>query len=130
MSARMQVSPSDDGAGAVLKFLEPSGIEGEMTLSLDQLTQLIISLGRVRSHLVENHPVPTMTGAKFQPVLRTKWALQPEALTEGSLFAYQHPAYGPVGLILTPEDTDQLVKALQHHRALMHHSAPPGSLPS
>jgi len=130
MSARMQVSPSDDGTGAVLKFLEASGIEGEVSLTLEQLTQLILSLGRVRSHLVETHPIPPMTGATFQPVLRTQWALQPEALTEGSVFAYQHPAFGPVGLVLTPEDTEQLIKGLQRQRGLIHHGLPPGTRPS
>ncbi|GBQ70256.1 hypothetical protein AA103196_2437 [Ameyamaea chiangmaiensis NBRC 103196] len=126
----MQVNPSSDGQGAVLQFLEGSGIEGEIPLSLDQLSQLIESLGRVRTALVANHPVPPIQGATFQPVLSTRWALQPEALTEGSLFAYQHPAYGPVGLVLSPDDAEQIIKGLQRHRAMMHHSPNTPSRPS
>ncbi|WP_408744406.1 hypothetical protein [Acetobacter cerevisiae] len=49
---------------------------------------------------------------------RTRWALQPEARTDGSLLAFQHPAYGPVGLVLAPQDADRLGKALQLHEQM------------
>ncbi|ACI51064.1 conserved hypothetical protein [Gluconacetobacter diazotrophicus PA1 5] len=122
MSARMQVSLSDDGRTASLAFLEASGQEGEITLSLDQLTQLIASLGAVRRAMVENTPPPPIEGVPVVPVFRTNWAIQPEALTEGSLIAFQHPAYGPIGLALAPDDARRVVQALTRHQAMIHPS--------
>lgn len=119
MGARMQVTQKEDGTGATLRFLEGSGIEGEIDLSLDQLSQLITSLGRIRYAMTANLPQPTINNAPFLPVYNTNWALQIDALTEGSTLAFQHPAFGPVGLVFGPEDADKLMKGLKQHRAVM-----------
>ncbi|WP_035442520.1 hypothetical protein ABHV46_09670 [Asaia sp. BMEF1] len=119
MGARMQVIQKEDGTGATLRFLEGSGIEGEIDLTLDQLSQLITSLGRVRYAMTANQPQPPIGNVPFLPVYSTNWALQIDALTEGSTLAYQHPAYGPVGLVFAPEDIEKLLKGLKQHRALM-----------
>ncbi|WP_199751844.1 MULTISPECIES: hypothetical protein [unclassified Asaia] len=115
----MQVVQKEDGTGATLRFLEGSGIEGEIDLTLEQLTQLIGSLGRVRYAMTANQPQPSIGNAPFLPVYNTNWALQIDALTEGSTLAYQHPAYGPVGLVFGPDDVEKLIKGLNQHRALM-----------
>ncbi|GBQ89596.1 hypothetical protein [Asaia krungthepensis] len=119
MGARMQVVQKEDGTGATLRFLEGSGLEGEIDMSLDQLTQLIASLGRVRYAMTAGQPQPGIGNAPFLPVYSTNWALQIDALTEGSTLAFQHPAFGPVGLVFGPEDAEKLVKGLKQHRALM-----------
>jgi len=125
--ARMQVSRSEDDSNVTLEFLEGSGAQGKLTLNVDQLTQLIANLGNARAALLEKQDVPKIEGAKFNPVYRTNWALQLDALTEGSLLAFQHPAYGPVGVVFTPSDAETVIKGLQRHRAIMIHSHPGSS---
>ncbi|MFT8777772.1 MAG: hypothetical protein ABF893_14140 [Gluconacetobacter liquefaciens] len=130
MSARMQVSLSDDRGTAALAFLDGSGVEGTIAFTLEQLSELITSLGTVRSAMVEAMPPPPIEGVPVVPVLRTNWAVQPEALSEGSLIAFQHPAYGPVGLALVPEDSRRVAQALTRHQAMMHPSTGGTGLPS
>lgn len=119
MGARMQVIQKEDGTGATLRFLEGSGLDGEIDLTLDQLSQLIANLGRVRYAMTATQPQPSIGNVPFLPVYSTNWALQIDALTEGSTLAFQHPAFGPVGVVFGPEDSEKLVKGLKQHRALM-----------
>ncbi|AQS89186.1 hypothetical protein A0U93_01450 [Neoasaia chiangmaiensis] len=126
----MQVLLNDDGKNATLRFLEGSGIDGEIELSVEQITQLIASLGRTRQAMVGNLPPPPIEGAKFSPVYRTNWALQIDALTEGSMLAFQHPAFGPIGLVLAPPDAEQVIKGLQRHRAMIHSTPDAARKPS
>ncbi|MBB2177430.1 hypothetical protein [Gluconacetobacter johannae] len=130
MSARMQVGLSDDRRTATLTFLDGSGLDGTIALSLDQMTQLIASLGAVRAAMVERDPPPPIEGVPVAPVFRTNWAVQPEALTEGSLIAFQHPAYGPVGLALRPADARRVVQALTRHQGMVHPRRGPASKPN
>ena len=127
MSApRMQVTRSEDGEKAVLSFLESSGMSGSIELDTEQLLQLIASLGYARSSLLEKQPIPSMEGTRVTPVYNTHWALQIDTLTEGSTLAFQHPAYGAVGLVFTPDDVEKLIQGLQKHRTIIH-SAPDAS---
>ncbi|GAP25208.1 MAG: hypothetical protein ABF562_05145 [Gluconobacter japonicus] len=127
---RMQVTRSEDGQKIVLSFLENSGLTGDITLDEAQLTQLITSLGLARTALVEQKPLPPIEGARFSPVYKTNWALQIDTLTEGSLLAFQHPAYGPVGLVFTPTDAERLIGGLQRHRTMVHSSPDDARKPS
>ena len=127
---RMQVTRSEDGQKIVLSFLESSGLNGDITLDEAQLTQLITSLGLARTALVEKKPSAPIEGARFSPVYKTNWALQIDTLTEGSLLAFQHPSYGPVGLVFTPTDAEQLIRGLQRHRAMVHSNPADANKPS
>ncbi|MBE7209750.1 MAG: hypothetical protein INR65_01910 [Gluconacetobacter diazotrophicus] len=118
----MQVSVADDRQHAVLALLPESGMEGEVHLTLDQLGQLIATLGQARAAMVEKRVTPSMEGAAFAPIYQTKWAVHPEALTEGSVIAFQHPAYGPVGFVLPPSDIEKVVRALTAHMGMVHTS--------
>lgn len=120
--ARMQISVDDDRQHAVLTMLPESGMEGDVRLTLDQLSQLIASLGHARATMVEKRATPSMEGAAFAPVYQTKWAVHPEALTEGSVIAFQHPAYGPVGFVLPSGDIEKVVRALTAHMGMVHTS--------
>lgn len=121
-AARMQVAVSDDRQQATLTLLPESGIQGDVPLTIEQLSQLIATLGHARAAMLDKRPVPTMEGAKFTPIYKTKWAVQPEALTEGSIIAFQHPAYGPVGFVLPPSDIEKVVRALTVHMGMVHTS--------
>lgn len=117
---RIDVSVSPDGSRAVVAMHASEQAHAALELSLDQLTTLIQTLGQVRTAMVANHPVPPMDGASIAPVFVTQWAVQPEALTEGSIIAFQHPAFGPVGFVLPPADAERVVRALGAHLGMMH----------
>lgn len=117
---RLEVTVAEDVSHATLTFLPASGVAGSLDLSLSQITTLIQHLGNARSRLVANAPIPPITGAAITPVFATQWAVQPEALTEGSVIAFQHPAYGPVGFVLQAAEAQRVVRALTNHLAMVH----------
>ncbi len=118
----MRVSVGNDAQDATLTLLPESGLDGEIALNLDQITQLIFGLGQARAAMMEKLPVPPIEGAQFNPVFKTRWVVQPEALTEGSVIAFQHPAYGPVGFVLPPSTIEKVVRALTVHMGMVHSS--------
>lgn len=120
LSARMRVSVASDVQSATLTLLPKSGLEGDISLSLDQITQLIFGLGQARAAMVERYPVPPIEGAHFNPVFKTRWVVQPETLTEGSVIAFQHPGYGPVGFVLPAPTIEKVVRALTVHMGMIH----------
>ena len=120
---------SPDGTEATLTMPLPDGGKLDLQLPLDHLTQLIHALGAARAAMMAKHPVPSMDGASIEPVFVTNWAVQPEALTEGSVIAFQHPAYGPVGFVLPPADAERVVRALGSHLGMVH-SREAGDRPS
>ncbi len=126
---RLGVQVSPDGAQATLTLPLPDGGKLDLQLPLDHLTQLIHALGTARAAMMARHPVPPMDGASIEPVFVTTWAVQPEALTEGSVIAFQHPAYGPVGFVLPPADAERVVRALGSHLGMVH-SRESGERPS
>ena len=70
--------------------------------------------------MVGKAPTPPIEGAPLTPVFQTSWVVQPEALTEGSVIAFQHPAFGPVGFVLPPADIEKVVRALTVHLGMVH----------
>ena len=119
-AARIDVSLAADGSRATLVMHGTNSARATLDLSLDHLTRLIYALGQARTAMVANRPVPTMDGAAITPVFVTQWAVQPEALTEGSVIAFQHPAYGPVGFVLPAADAERVVRALGTHLGMVH----------
>jgi hypothetical protein len=88
--AQPRMNISVDGDGAVLSFLPGSGAEGALTLSADQA------------------------------VVGPAWTVRPEAMTEGSMLAFAHPAYGTVGFVLGAADIEKMVRALTSHLGMVH----------
>ncbi|MCX2561547.1 hypothetical protein OQ252_09085 [Acetobacter farinalis] len=119
MSSKIDLTLSEDHT--TVHMILP-GQEGAPTvdvqLSVEEVTSLITVLGRLRQTMMTNHEIPPIEGATFTPVTRTRWAVQPEARTDGSLLAFQHPAYGPIGLVLTPQDAERLVRGLNLHEQM------------
>ncbi len=123
--ARMKVSLSTDLKVASLELLPASGLQGEIALTLDQITTLIARLGQARATMVAKTAPPPLEGVPLNPVFGTRWAVQPEALTEGSILAFQHPAYGPVAFVLPPPDVEKLVRTLTTHLGMVHTGSEP-----
>ena len=126
----MRVAVDNDALSASLTLLPESGVEGVISLSLDQITQLIFGLGQARAAMMQKLPPPPIEGAHFNPVFKTQWVVQPEALTEGSVIAFQHPAYGPVGFVLPASAIEKVVRALTVHMGMVHSQPGEGRKPS
>lgn len=92
-------------------------------LTLTDLTNLIHALGAARAGLVASEPAPSLEGVNITPVRRTSWALQLDRDSQGSILAFQHPAYGPVGLTISQADATRLVQGLDLHRKLSEHTS-------
>jgi hypothetical protein len=124
----MSVGLADDRKSAVLTLLPASGVEGAVVLSLEQLSELIQALGTVRAALVAQTPQPPLEGAQLKAAFDPRWLISPEALTEGSMLAFQHPHYGPVAFVLPRREVEKVVRLLTNHLNIVH--APEGARPS
>ncbi|GBR02314.1 hypothetical protein [Acetobacter oeni] len=117
----VHIEPSEDKTRATLTLT--SGDENiALEMSLADITSLINALGTIRTGMVVNTPAPSIEGVNVVPVRRTNWALQLDRDTQGSVLAFQHPAYGPVGLVITPADATRLTQGLELHRKLNEHT--------
>ena len=123
--ARMRVSLSEDLREATLELLPASGLQGEVKLDLDQISTLIGRLGQARATMVSKQGPPPIEGVPLNPVYGTRWAVQPEALTEGSIVAFQHPAFGPVAFVLPPPEVEKVVRTLTSHLGMVHSGSEP-----
>ncbi len=117
---RMNVSLGGTEAApeAMLTLLPGSGAEGTVTLSPPQLSELIVALGEARARMLGGKlPRPDMNAV--QVVVGPAWTVRPEALTEGSMLAFAHPAYGTVGFILPAAEIERMVRALTSHLGMV-----------
>ena len=95
-----------------------------MTLSRAQLLELIGALGTARARLLAELPADAperrLESTGMQAIVGPAWIVRPEALTEGSMVAFAHPAYGTVGFVLPGAQVKKMVQALTNHLAMMH----------
>lgn len=113
MEKKRLVCKFDSDAQKVeLEFLPDSGVQGVMHLDETQFTKLIQQLGKVRSELVKNKPIPDLVGNEILAVFNTKWYVQPEGMTDGSLLAFQHPSFGSLGFVMPRDQVQHLVSLL------------------
>ena len=119
---RMDVSVKD--GGATLTLFEGSGAAGAVTLSLSQLSELIGVLGTARARLVAGLPADArerrLNEGGVQAVVGPAWVVRPEAMTEGSMLAFVHPAFGTVGFVLGASEIEKMVRALTSHLGMVH----------
>jgi hypothetical protein len=120
--ARIGIRIAEDRKLVTLS-IAPVGVEGlPIELSLDQLTSLIALLGEARARMVEGLPTGPLEGKSIRTVTEPNWYIQ-VAQIDGSLLAFDHPAYGPVGFAIPRKDVARIVKLLNAHLALP--EAPP-----
>ncbi|MBO1358871.1 hypothetical protein J2D73_03525 [Acetobacter sacchari] len=116
MEPQVHIAVSDDRTHATVAFTADEA-SFSLNLSRAQLASLITALGAVNQTL-GGDVTPSIEGAKFTPVRRTSWAVQPDVESGGSILAFQHPAYGPLGFTLLPKDAERLAHGLQLHKQL------------
>jgi hypothetical protein len=119
---RMNVSLEE--GGATLTLLPGSGAEGAVVLTLGQISELIGALGAARARLVSALPADAkerrLEASGVQAVVGPAWVVRPEAVTEGSMLAFAHPAFGTVGFVLPASEVEKMVRALTSHLGMMH----------
>lgn len=112
----IHIAPSEDRQHAHLEITS-----GRKKIAIDltaaELAGLITALGAARQAMSGTEP-PPIEGVSVNPVRRTNWALQLDPDSQGSILAFQHPAYGPVGIALPPQDSATLAKGLALHQQL------------
>ena len=109
---RISAQIIEDQSSVTVSFLPESGASGLFTLSVAQLTGMIAGLGNIHAQMVDGLPLPSIEGQAVNAIFNTRWFVQPEPLTEGSLLTFYHPAYGPVGFLVPRDQVLEMVRLL------------------
>ncbi len=115
--ARIGIRIAEDRQSVTLSVGPVGGDSLPLELSLDQLSNLISLLGETRARMVEGLPTGPLEGKSIRTVMDPNWYVQ-VAQIDGSLLAFDHPAYGPVGFAIPRKDVARIVKLLSAHLAL------------
>lgn len=109
------------GDNAVLTLLPGSGAVGSLTLNADQLLEMTVTLGTKRAQLIRDKPPRILNENVVVPsvVIGPSWVIRLEAMTEGSLVAFEHPAFGTLGFVLPCKDVERIVRVLTTHLGMV-----------
>ncbi|MBL0408438.1 hypothetical protein JKG68_31725 [Microvirga aerilata] len=91
--ARVGVRVADDRKSVTVEIGSVDGPSSPVGLDLEQLTKVINLLGQARSRMVEGTPKQSLDGKTLEAVTEPPWHIQ-VAQIDGSLLAFDHPAYG------------------------------------
>jgi hypothetical protein len=108
----------DEPKTVTVEFAPEVGVTGTLTLTQDQLLALINDLGRVHEQLTREKPPPQLWGKRIDCVFNARWQILPEPLSEGSVIAFYHPGFGPVGFVIPRDQVDEIVRTLSYHLEL------------
>jgi hypothetical protein len=93
------------------------GPSASTTLDFEQLTKVINLLGRARVQMLEGQQIEPLEGTMVETLNNPMWYIQ-VAQIDGSLLAFNHPAYGPTALAIPRDEVAQMVGILTSHLAL------------
>jgi len=115
MTERMKVTLSVDQSSATIEFLPASGVAGTLAVNADQLLSLIKALGDVHASMLVGKPLPPVEGINIEAIFNTRWHIQAELLTDGSVLSFYHPSFGPVAFLVPHEQVPEMVRLLSSH---------------
>jgi hypothetical protein len=115
--ARVGVRVADDRKSVTIEIGPVDGPSSPVGLDLEQLTKVISLLGQARSRMVEGTPKQSLDGKTLGAVTEPPWHIQ-VAQIDGSLLAFDHPAYGPVAFAIPRDDVARIVRVLSAHLAI------------
>ena len=115
--ARVGVRVADDRKSVTVEIGPVDGPSSPLGMDLEQLTKVINLLGQARSRMVEGTPKQPLNGKTVQTILDPVWYAQ-DAQIDGSLLAFDHPAYGPIAFAIPRDDVARIVRVLSAHLAL------------
>ena len=115
--ARVGVRVADDRQSVTIEIGSVEGPSAPVALNLEQLTKVINFLGQARMQMLEGQRIAPLDGTTVNTINNPMWYIQ-VAKIDGSLLAFNHPAYGPVAFALPREDVAKIVGILTNHLAL------------
>ncbi len=115
--ARVGVRVADDRKSVTLEIGPVDGPSSPVGLELEQLTKVINLLGKARRQMIRGLPAEPLAGKTVETILDPIWYAQ-VAQFDGSLLAFDHPAYGPVAFAIPRNDVAEIVRTLNAHLAL------------
>jgi hypothetical protein len=111
--ARIGIRVAEDRETVAIE-ITPLGQSGHpVSLTLDELDQLIGKLGTARSQMVQGQPIPPFEQdtPPISVVANTKWTIQASP-PQGVLLGFYHPKFGRVGFTLSGEEIVRIVRFL------------------
>jgi hypothetical protein len=115
--ARVGVRVADGRQSVTIEIGPVEGPSAPVALNLEQLTKVINLLGQARMQMLEGQRIEPLDGTTVNTIDNPMWYLQ-VAKIDGSLLAFNHPAYGPVAFAIPREDVAKIVGILTKHLAL------------
>jgi hypothetical protein len=108
---RFELCISEDKTNVSLRVMQPDGESSmETLLSLEELRILIDKLGKAHAGLAEGQPLPLTQIQTIPTVVNPIWRV--ESVLRGILFAFYHPAYGPLGFTMSTDQISKMVGIL------------------
>ncbi len=108
---------SDDRNVAEIEIVVDDRRLEPVLMDLDQLTKFVTLLGEVRTRMLEGRPKMDLKGHEVRTVNHPNWVIQ-VAQIDGSLLAFDHPGFGPVGFAIPRSEVAEMVRVLNAHLAL------------
>ena len=115
--ARVGVRVADDRKSVTIDIGPVEGPSSPVGLGLEQLTKVINLLGQARRHMLEGLRAEPLDGKTVETVVNPMWYAQ-VAQIDGSLLAFDHPAYGPLAFAIPRREVAEIVRILSAHLAL------------
>ncbi len=112
--ARVGIRVADDRKSVTVEIGPVGEPSSPVGLSLDQLTKVINLLGQARRRMIGGVPVEPLEGRTVETIVNPMWHIQ-VAHIDGSTFAFDHPAFGPVAFALPRNDVVKIVRILSEH---------------
>ncbi len=114
---RLGIKVSEDRQSVAIEFAAAGQAPSPIVLDLDQLSSLIKVLGQTRHRMVEGLPMPPLEGQTVATVNRPRWYIQVAQL-DGSVLAFDHPAFGAVGFAIPRQEVAAMVRILNNHLSM------------
>jgi hypothetical protein len=114
---RLGIQVSEDRRSVAIEFAATGQTSSAVVLDLDQLSNLIRVLGQTRHRMVEGLPMPPLEGQSVATVNKPSWYIQVAQL-DGSLLAFDHPAFGAVGFAIPRREVASMVRILNNHLSM------------
>lgn len=108
---------SEDRKIAEIEFVGNGQGAKPVQLDADQLSSLISILGEARARLLDGCPMIPLKGQEVRTVYHPNWYIQ-VAQIDGSLLAFDHPAFGAVGFAIPKSEVAEIVRILKEHLAM------------
>jgi hypothetical protein len=115
--ARVGVRVADDRQSVTVEMGPVEGPSAPIALDLEQLTKVINLLGQARAQMLEGQRIEPLNGKRVETINNPMWYIQ-VAKIDGSLLAFNHPAYGPIAFEIPRDDVAKIVDLLTNHLAL------------